>query len=89
MIRWARENSCITFNVEYRLAPENKAPIQGYDMLGAIKHVFENAQSLGVDSSRIVIGGDSGGSWVTALSSYLLAKHDMTHMVKLMILRCP
>ena len=89
MNRWARENNCITYSVDYRLGPEHKAPIQGYDMLGAIKHIYENAESLGVDNTRIVIGGDSGGSWVAALASYLLAKNDMTHMVKLMILRCP
>jgi len=51
----------VGFNVDYRLAPEhgNKG---GADMYAALKYVYENAEKLGIDKSRIGMEGSSAGS---------------------------
>ena len=41
--------------VEYRLAPEVKAPVPVTDMYAGLKYLVDHAGELGVDSSRIGI----------------------------------
>jgi acetyl esterase len=47
--------------VEYRKAPEFKAPTAAHDCLAALKWVHANAASLGVDATRLGVMGDSAG----------------------------
>jgi len=51
----------VGFNVDYRLAPEhgNKGSA---DVYAALKYVYENAEKLGIDKSRIGMEGSSAGS---------------------------
>lgn len=48
-------------SVEYRLSPEAQYPLPLEDCVEATKAVAKFAESLGVDPSRISIGGDSAG----------------------------
>lgn len=73
----------IFFNVDYRLAPEAKCPENVKDFYSALKHVVENAASLGVDPSKICIMGDSGGGHLTASLCVMLAQKEESHLVKL------
>ena len=43
MIRWAAKYKCIVFNVEYRLAPETKAPGGARDFMHTFMHVYSSA----------------------------------------------
>lgn len=52
----------------YRLAPENKFPCQLEDVATAIAWVWKNADAIGVDPGRIVIGGHSAGGHLAALA---------------------
>lgn len=49
MIRWAHKYKCIVFNVDYRLAPEAKAPAGSRDFMHAFLHVYENSDKYKVD----------------------------------------
>ena len=61
--------------VEYRLAPEVKAPVPVTDTYAGLKWLVAHAVELGVDPSRIGIMGDSGGGGVTAsLAHYIKLK---------------
>ena len=51
----------IIVDVDYRLAPECPYPTQIWDAWAALKWVFVNAASLGIDSSRVSVGGLSAG----------------------------
>jgi acetyl esterase/lipase len=50
----------------YRLAPENPFPAALNDASAAWKWVTENAKSIGINSSKIVIGGMSAGGGLAA-----------------------
>ena len=64
MIRWAHKYKCVTFNVDYRLAPETKIPGGARDFMHVFLHVYNNASKYNIDKSKIVIAGDSGGGYI-------------------------
>lgn len=73
----------VCFNVDYRLAPETKCPNNVKDFYMAIKYIVENAEKLGIDPSKIGIGGDSGGGYICLGAEVLLAQNDETDLIKL------
>ena len=47
------------FAVDYRNAPENKCPKGINDSYDSMKHIYENAELYGIDSSKILLSGSS------------------------------
>lgn len=57
--------------IEYRKAPEFKAPTAVEDCFAGLKWVLANAGDLGVDASRVGVIGDSAGGNLAAVVSQL------------------
>ena len=46
-----------------RLSPEHRSPVALDDCLAALTWAVQEAELLGVDSSKVAVGGDSAGAW--------------------------
>lgn len=57
---------CIAVSVDYRLAPETPHPGPVEDCYAALKWLYTHAEELGIDTTRIAIGGGSAGGGLTA-----------------------
>jgi acetyl esterase/lipase len=77
------------FNVEYRLAPEVKAPEMMGDMVSVIEYIHSNANNFGVDKKKIALWGGSGGGFVVAATGIMLVQQNKSGLVKLIICEQP
>lgn len=58
---YAKESNCLVIVADYRLAPKNPFPAPFLDCFSASEWVFQNAERLKIDPSKIAVGGDSSG----------------------------
>ncbi len=65
-IGYAEHVGCTVVSVDYRMAPEHIYKASIADCFAGLNWLFDNAAELGVDSSRIAIGGGSAGGGLTA-----------------------
>jgi acetyl esterase len=63
----AHEGELIVIAVDYRLSPEAKFPAAVEDSITATKWVSDNAMTLGIDTTRLMVGGDSAGGNLSAV----------------------
>ncbi|RQP22186.1 alpha/beta hydrolase [Piscinibacter terrae] len=54
---------------EYRLAPEHRFPIAVDDGWTAMKWLSQQAHALGLDGTRLAVGGDSAGGTLSAVAA--------------------
>jgi len=66
---------CAVFSVEYRLAPEHQYPTALQDAVAAIRWLRAHAEELGLDASRVAVGGDSAGGALATCASLWLRDH--------------
>ena len=64
--RLAAEAECVTVAVEYRLAPEHPFPAALEDCYAVLRWMAAGAGDLGIDRSRMAIGGASAGGGLSA-----------------------
>ncbi|KAF9462198.1 Alpha/Beta hydrolase protein [Collybia nuda] len=69
--------NCVVASLAHRLAPENPYPAAIEDAVEALKWVFKNGEAeLGINTTRIAVGGYSGGGNVAATLVFKAAAAD-------------
>lgn len=74
MARVAVNLNCVTFNIDYRLGPEVKAPVGQQDFVDVVNYVLANPAKYGIDPAKCCLSGCSGGGWIAVGAANLLAK---------------
>jgi len=59
-------HSCVVVSVDWRRAPEHPFPAPAEDCYAGLAWTVSNAEELGIDATRIAIGGHSSGGGSTA-----------------------
>ena len=82
----AHRAGCVVVAVDYRLGPEQRFPAAVDDSLAATRWVHAQAGALGIDASRIALGGDSaGGNLATVTAIGLRESGGFTPRFQLLI----
>lgn len=71
----AHHVGCAVVNVDYRLAPDYPHPTPAMDSFDALKWVVAHARELGIDASRLAVGGFSAGGCLAAAVA-IMARDD-------------
>jgi acetyl esterase len=86
--QFAIEAGIVVFAIDYRLAPETRFPGAFDDVVAGLKWVAANGASIGVDASRLAIGGDSAGGNLAAAAS-IWARDNNGPKLRLQLLAYP
>ncbi|MFI1383604.1 family 1 glycosylhydrolase [Embleya sp. NPDC020886] len=68
---------CAVVHVDYRLAPEHPFPTPLEDCLAAYAWLLEHAEELGIDATRVAIGGASAGGNLAAAMCLALRERGL------------
>ncbi|XP_034359779.1 arylacetamide deacetylase-like 4 [Arvicanthis niloticus] len=85
----ACETDSVVLLVGYRKLPDYHHPIVHLDCLNASIHFLKNLQTYGVDPSRVVISGESIGSWAVATVTQALVSQPMLPKIRAQVLITP
>ena len=72
----SRHTETVVVSVDYRLAPEHRAPAAAEDVFAAWCWTVEHADDLGIDPLRALIAGDSAGGNLAAVTSLMCRERD-------------
>ncbi len=84
----ANSSGCRLVSVDYRLAPEHPFPAALEDAALALRWAAEHSATLGIDSARLAVGGDSHGATLAAALCQA-ARSEAGPPVALQLLLCP
>ncbi len=63
---WYARQGFFVYNINYTLAPEGRFPQGIMDCINAFNWIYKNATKYNLDTSKIVVGGDSAGGYYTS-----------------------
>lgn len=83
--RLAQLAHCAVVSLDYRLAPEHKFPVASNDAWDALVWLSVHADTLGLDASRLAVGGDSAGGTLAAVCAVLARDSRLSLALQLLI----
>ncbi len=84
----AHELDCTVCSVDYRLAPEHPFPAGPEDCYATLEWLMANGDALGIDTTRVAIGGASAGGGMAA-GVALMNRDRSNHPLRLQLLLYP
>jgi acetyl esterase/lipase len=78
----------VVVSVAYRLAPEHQWPTAAEDVYAVTQWAADSAEDLGGDARRVVVGGDSAGGNLAAVTA-LMARDRASHPLAAQVLIYP
>ncbi len=75
--KFAHDAGCAVASVDYRLAPEHKFPVAVNDAFDALQWLVREAPTLGIDPTRIAVGGDSASDTRATVCATLARDADI------------
>jgi len=80
----ALRSGCAVLSVGYRLAPEHRFPTAVHDAWDATTWLVAQGRSLGLDATRLAIGGDSAGGTLAAVSAIQARQAGLSVLLQLL-----
>jgi len=81
----ARQSGCAVVSLDYRLAPEHKFPIAVNDVWDGLQWLHAQGATLGLDPSRLAVGGDSAGGTLAAVCALMARDVGLPLALQLLI----
>jgi acetyl esterase len=79
-------SGAVVFSVNYSKSPEHRFPVAVDECIAATRYVIDQCKSLGIDASRIGVGGDSaGGNLATVVALTLRSQLNKPLVCQLLI----
>ena len=79
--RLANQTDGCVVSVDYRMAPEHVFPAAVDDSAAAVRYVAAQAGVLGIDASRLAVGGDSAGGNLAAVMALMARDGTLPRIV--------
>ena len=81
----ALRSGAAVLSLDYRLAPEHRFPAAVDDCWAVMRWLFAAADTLGLDATRIAVGGDSAGGTLAAVCALHARDLDLKLALQLLI----
>ena len=81
----ALRSGAAVLSLDYRLAPEHRFPAAVDDCWAVMRWLFASAAALGLDGTRIAVGGDSAGGTLAAVCALHARDLGLTLALQLLI----
>ncbi|BEP42507.1 alpha/beta hydrolase [Variovorax sp. V15] len=79
------KSGCAVISVDYRLAPAHKFPTASNDAWDAFQFIAKEGTGLGLDPSRLAVGGDSAGGTLAAVCAILARDAGLPLLLQMLI----
>ena len=76
---------CAVVSLDYRLAPEHPFPAAVHDAWDALAWLAQHGPSIGLDSTRMAVGGDSAGGTLAAVCALQARDAGLPLLLQLLI----
>jgi acetyl esterase/lipase len=89
MREYAARADVIVVGVDYALAPEARFPVALHQVIGVVRWLHANGSTLGVDATRLALGGDSAGGNLSICAALALRDAGQAGLVQGLLLIYP